>query len=72
LLENSRLVEDVTAISLIFNQCFNPPLLLKGEVPSANMKKRKFQFCYRNLIGLLRMRSSYILEVPVNHSWRKG
>jgi len=40
---------------------------LKGKVPPANMEKTKFQFCYRNIIELLCIGNSNVLEVPVNH-----
>jgi len=37
------------------------------------MGKEKFQFCIKNSIGLLlHMRSSNVIEVPVNHNWRKS
>jgi len=46
-------------------------LPVEMNYPLVYKKKGEFQFCCRNSIKLLRMRNSNVLEVPVNHNWKK-
>jgi len=44
---------------------------IKEETPPRHKEKGNSSFA-KNSIGLLCMRSSNVLEVPVNHNWRKS